>query len=112
MRRIFSKKYSKYFKNKKKTEIILNKKIIKDDLRLIEGVGPKIQSLLERKNINDFKTLSNTKVSKLEEILKEAGDRYAFHNPITWPEQALLAKEGKWGELEEFQNFLKGGKNV
>jgi hypothetical protein len=45
-------------------------------------------------------------------ILKKAGDSYAFHNPTTWPEQAMLAYQKKWDELEEFQNFLKGGKTV
>lgn len=84
----------------------------KDNLRIIEGVGPKIESLLEREQIASFKQLSQTNMEQLKDILKKAGDRYAFHNPATWPEQALLAHEHKWDELEEFQDYLKGGNSL
>jgi predicted flap endonuclease-1-like 5' DNA nuclease len=55
----------------------------KDNLRIIEGVGPKIESLLEREQIASFKQLSQTNMEQLKDILKKAGDRYAFHNPAT-----------------------------
>ena len=79
---------------------------------MIEGIGPKIKSLLARAEITSFKDLSEKSTEDLKGILKNAGDSYAFHNPETWPEQAMLAQEGKWEELEEFQDFLKGGKTI
>jgi hypothetical protein len=38
------------------------------------------------------------------------GDRYAMHDPTTWPNQCQLAHEGKWAELKELQEKLDGGK--
>jgi hypothetical protein len=68
--------------------------------------------LLKRAGIENWKDLSEKTADELKDILKAAGDRYSFHDPSTWPEQAMLAYENKWDELEEFQEFLSGGKRV
>ncbi len=86
------------------------KRIKKDDLKKIEGIGPKIASILIEKQIDTFEKLSVTAVSILEEILKEAGSRYKMHKPDTWPQQAKLAFENKWDELKKLQDKLDGGK--
>lgn len=80
-----------------------------DDLKTIEGVGPKIADLLNDSGIKSFKDLSKTSVEKLNEILAEAGGTFASHNPETWPEQAQLAADGKFDELKEWQDKLDGG---
>ena len=60
-----------------------------------------------------FELSANTPVETIKDILKEkGGERYAFHNPLTWPEQAKLASEGKMEELKEYQDFLRGGRMV
>jgi large subunit ribosomal protein L15 len=94
----------------KKTEA--KKKVAKegDDLKKIEGIGPKIAELLAESGINTFAKLSETKVEDIAAILSEAGSRYSVHNPTTWPQQAGLAAEGKWDELNELQDRLKGGR--
>ncbi|SEK50659.1 hypothetical protein SAMN04488008_101606 [Maribacter orientalis] len=86
------------------------KKAKKDDLKKIEGIGPKIASILTEKGIGDFEKLSKVSVKVLEGILKEAGPRYAMHKPGSWPKQAKLANADKWDELKKLQDKLDGGK--
>ena len=81
-----------------------------DDLKKIEGIGPKIATLLDEAGISDYKSLSAASVDKLKEILDEAGSRYKMHDPTSWPQQAKLAMEGNWEALNELQEQLKGGK--
>lgn len=83
---------------------------VKDDLTRVEGIGPKIKKLLNNDGIWSFKQLSMATVERIQKILDEAGPRYRMHNPKTWPEQAKLAAEGKWAELQKWQETLKGGK--
>lgn len=82
-----------------------------DDLKKIEGIGPKIAGLLKDKGIISFTDLSKAKVGTLRKILKEAGSRYKMHDPSTWAKQAKLAATGKWDELKDWQDTLKGGRN-
>ena len=82
----------------------------KDNLRLIEGIGPKIEGLLNDAGINSFLELKSSKVDFLKAILEDAGSRYRMHNPTTWGEQAALAADGKMKELKAWQDKLKGGK--
>ncbi len=79
-----------------------------DDLTRIEGIGPKIAEIFSTHGITSFKKLASTAVEKLREILKE--NKLASHDPETWPEQAKLAEEGRWEELDALQEELKGGK--
>ena len=82
----------------------------KDNLKLIEGIGPKIAELLIADGIETFKALSETSVTRLKKILNEAGSRFSFHDPSTWARQAKIAAAGKIAELKEWQNEMKGGK--
>lgn len=84
----------------------------KDDLKTVEGIGPKIEEILNTAGINTFSELENTDVGKLKTILAEAGGRYKSHNPTTWPKQSGLAAAGKWDELKKWQDELDGGKEV
>lgn len=80
-----------------------------DDLQKIEGIGPKISSVLNAAGIVTFAQLAETSVAQLNQIVREdAGITIAF--PDTWPEQAALAAAGKWAELAALQDELKGGR--
>lgn len=81
-----------------------------DDLKKIEGIGPKIAELLNAAGIQSYADLAGTDIDKIKEVLDEAGSRYKMHDPTTWPEQAQMAADGKWDELKELQENLKGGK--
>lgn len=83
-----------------------------DDLKKIEGVGPKIAELLINGGIPTFVALADAPVERLKEILAAAGSRYTMHDPTTWPQQARLAADGKWEELDKLQDELDGGKVV
>lgn len=82
-----------------------------EDLKLVEGIGPKIEGLLKDAGINNWSDLAAASVERIKEILAAAGDRYRLAKPDTWPEQARLASEGKWVQLKEYQDFLSGGNN-
>jgi len=82
-----------------------------DDLKLIEGIGPKISGLLQAAGIMTFAHLASTDVSRLKQIIAEAG-LTALADPTSWPEQASLAATGQWNELETLQDELKGGRRV
>ena len=78
-----------------------------DDLKKIEGIGPKISSTLIEGGITTFAELAKTAPAKISEII--AGVR-GNHVTDTWPQQAQLAADGKWDELKELQDKLDGGK--
>ncbi len=84
--------------------------VVKDDLTKVEGIGKKIEMLLNKSGISSYKQLSRSTVKKLKQILEEAGSKFSMHNPGTWPKQAKLAADGKWKELDTLQKELNGGK--
>jgi large subunit ribosomal protein L27 len=59
-----------------------------DDLKKIEGVGPKLAEVLNAAGINTYAELAASSVEKMNEILAEAGSRYASKDPAPWIEQA------------------------
>lgn len=78
------------------------------DLTLVEGIGPKINSILHGAGVNTFADLAGMDADKIKDILTEAGLRLA--DTSTWPMQAKLAAEGKLDELQALQDSLKGGR--
>jgi predicted flap endonuclease-1-like 5' DNA nuclease len=81
-----------------------------DDLTILEGIGPKVNSLLQAAGVGTFSQLASADVSRLKDIL-EAND-LQFMDPTSWPEQAKLAAEGKTEELKALQDSLKGGRKA
>jgi predicted flap endonuclease-1-like 5' DNA nuclease len=80
-----------------------------DDLKVVEGIGPKIESLFNEAGIWSFAQLAATSPERLKEILEAAGSRFQIHNPTTWPAQASLADKGNWEELKKWQEELNAG---
>jgi len=81
-----------------------------DDLKVVEGIGPRIEELINKEGIFTYEQLANTSPIRISHILKNAGPRFQMHDPSTWPKQAELAKEGKWGELQALKDRLIAGK--
>lgn len=81
-----------------------------DDLKLIEGVGPKISNILAKEGIRTFAQLADSDVDHLTKIVRDAGITIA--NPATWPEQARFAANQDWDGLKELQGQLKGGRRA
>ncbi|MEM6398199.1 MAG: 50S ribosomal protein L27 [Bacteroidota bacterium] len=100
-------------KKKAKTEKIKlpNGKSFKlDDLKIVEGIGPKIEGLLNDAGINTWRGLADADTNFVQGILDEAGPRYRMHNPATWAKQADMAANAQWDELVKYQDELDGGK--
>lgn len=84
-----------------------------DDLKRVEGIGPKIEGVLQDAGIATYAQLADTDVSDLEQILEKSDPRLLrLAKPDSWPEQAALAKSGEWEALEALQKGLKGGRKV
>lgn len=81
-----------------------------DDLTKVEGIGPKVQSLLNQAGIKTFAQLAAKSPEELDAILDAAGSIYKAMDETSWPKQAALAAEGKWEELEKLQDELVGGR--
>ena len=81
-----------------------------DNLKLIEGVGPKLETILLKNGIMTFNDLAKTKVATLRTILENAGPRYNMHNPSTWAKQARFAAKGNMVELKKYQATLNNKK--
>ncbi|WP_282053686.1 50S ribosomal protein L21 [Maribacter luteus] len=78
-----------------------------DDLKKVEGIGPKIAETLVNAGISTFAELAKSTPEKIAEIISDVRGN---HVTDTWPAQAKLAAEGKWDELKKWQDELDGGK--
>ncbi len=79
-----------------------------DDLRKIEGIGPKVQSLLNEMGITTFAQLAEADPAAVQKMLDEAG--LQMMNPEGWIMQAKLAAKGDWEGFARLQDELKGGR--
>ena len=84
-------------------------KTASDDLTKIEGVGPKAAEALTNAGMGSFIDIAKGDADKIKEVLTEASSRMAHLDPTSWPKQAQMAADGKWDELKEWQDNVKGG---
>jgi large subunit ribosomal protein L17 len=92
------------------TAAVITAAIQPDDLTRIEGIGPKVNQLLQAAGIQTFAQLAETSPESLKPIL--AAEGLQLIDPGTWPEQARLISEGKMEELEALTSRLKAGRHV
>ncbi len=81
-----------------------------DDLTKLEGIGPKVSSVLTEAGYESYAKLAAANVDDLRSILKSAG--LQMMEPAGWIEQAELAAKGDMEALEKLQDVLKGGRRV
>lgn len=84
--------YSSYLKN--------------NNLKVIEGIGPKIEGILNKSGYNTWKDLANADSNTLKNIMHDAGPRYRIHSPRTWQKQIQFCLEKDWSGLIDFQQKL------
>jgi predicted flap endonuclease-1-like 5' DNA nuclease len=84
------------------------REIVQDDLKAIEGIGPRVEELCHGIGIRAWTDLANTEVSLLRTMLDDAGARFKVHDPTTWPHQAELLAGGRWDEFAQFTASLHG----
>jgi len=78
-----------------------------DDLKIVDGIGPKIEMLLKNAGIKSFAVLARSETDAIKVILENGGGRYRLADPTTWPKQAQMAAEGQWNQLDEYKKSLK-----
>lgn len=82
-----------------------------DNLKRIEGIGPKVSEALKGYGITTFAMLAAKTPERIKEILLEIdADRFQNQDPTTWSQQAELAASGEWEKLKAWQEDLKGGR--
>jgi predicted flap endonuclease-1-like 5' DNA nuclease len=80
--------------------VVLGQRIALDDLKVIPGVGPKVEQLCHGIGIRTWYDLSTTEVSLLRTMLIDAGSRFKALDPSAWPGLAGLLAEGRWQEYK------------
>jgi large subunit ribosomal protein L21 len=81
----------------------------KDNLEIIEGIGPKIAKVLVDGGISTFALLASAKAEDVSAMLKASGGRFSLANPASWAEQAALLRDGKMAEFKALTDALVGG---
>ena len=82
----------------------------RDNLTRIEGIGPKIQQVMRNAGVDTFAKMAGSNPKKLAKILAKVD--LQMHTPDTWPQQARLAADGDWKQLEKLQDRLDGGRKA
>ncbi len=90
---------------------VFGKNFKENDLKIVEGIGPVIEGLLNKAGIKTWLQLYETSPARIKEILfAEDEEKFRIHDPGTWPEQSGMAYRGEWKTLFDYQEFLDGGK--
>ena len=82
---------------------------VKDDLEIIEGIGPKIAQVLVVNGITTFAQLADANSDAITAMLKASGGRFGLANPASWAEQSALLRDGKMDEFKALTDALVGG---
>ena len=84
---------------------------VPDDLKRIEGIGPRYSSVLQAAGITTYIQLAAASPDELHQILEAEDPRLArLADPTSWPEQAALAAAGNWEALDALKDTLRGGR--
>lgn len=83
------------------TKAVFGYAIKRNDLKIVDGIDPKIEKLLNDHGITDWAKMEMADLNTLSGLLQSAG--YPNLNPQSWPYQSSLARQGKWEELKTFQ---------
>jgi large subunit ribosomal protein L21 len=81
----------------------------KDNIEIIEGIGPKIAKVLADNGITTFAALATAKADDITAMLKASGGRFSLANTASWAEQAALLRDGKMDEFKKLCDELVGG---
>lgn len=81
-----------------------------DNLQIVEGIGPKMESVLKENDVTSHSDLSKQTPDSLQAILGKYGDKYKIIDPSTWAQQAGHAASGDYDGMIDLQKKLDGGK--
>ena len=83
------------------TRNIFGYSIRRNDLKIVDGIDPKIEKLLHEIGIYTWADLESVDLQYLSNVLREAG--YTQLNVESWAYESALARQEKWDELKTFQ---------
>lgn len=88
---------------------VIGRPVERDDLRVIEGIGPSIEDLCHGIGIQTWSDMAATVPSLLRTMLDDAGPRSKTQDPETWPRQAALLAAGDWQGFRDLVDELRNG---
>jgi hypothetical protein len=85
----------------------------KDDLKIVEGIGPKVEELLNKNGVHSFSELESISYEKLSDILRQEGGKFQMLivSAATWAKQSGMARLGDMDALKKYQDTLNAGRN-
>ena len=86
------------------------KKVKQDDLKIIEGIGPKMEKALKTAGLDTWAKLAEATDDQLRTAIEEAGMSFA-PSLSTWARQAGFAARDDWDGLEQLQDELTAGRD-
>lgn len=78
------------------------------NLNIVEGIDPKIETILHANGIKNWKLLSSKSKGELRNILSTLDGEMSKVDPSTWPKQAFKAMNRDWDGLIVFQKSSFG----
>jgi len=83
-----------------------------DDLKIVEGVGPKVATALKAGGIKNLQDLAASTPEAITAILEKAKGNFNLAVPDSWPQQAAFAVNGDLDGLKALQAALIAGRET
>jgi predicted flap endonuclease-1-like 5' DNA nuclease len=83
----------------------------RDDLKLVEGIGPKIEKTLHKAGLLRFEDVAEASVETLRAAIEAGGIRFA-PSIISWSKQARYLADGDEAALKAYQDQLIAGREA
>ncbi len=77
-----------------------------DDLTLLKGISPKVETLLKDAGIFAYMDLATASTDSIKKILLAEDPAYGVYDPSTWSKQAILAAQGQWEKLKNLKDSI------
>ena len=98
------KKAAKKEVTKPDAPIVVEKTDVKDDLKVIKGIGPVLEKSLNDLNITAFEQIAKMTLKDMTKVLTDAGINAKIYDLSGWKAQAKLALKG---DMEAVKNWTK-----
>jgi predicted flap endonuclease-1-like 5' DNA nuclease len=82
----------------------------RDDLKIIEGIGPKVEEALYKAGITTYIQLANMTNNELTHIVKDEHGVRIVGDADTWPKQARFLVNGDMEGFKAYQAKIVGGR--
>ena len=90
------------------TALKTKQRAMQDDFSRLDGIGPRISSVLRSAGVKTFAKLAAKETDEIREILTASNPNLLkLSDPASWAEQAGMAAEGEWESLKALQGTLK-----